>query len=1676
MRRWFRQLLALCRKNIIVLSNHYFLNLFRCVVLPVLFALFLANAPGLFTPNNKLGLGTSIPVYKLADIFDPSSKIVYVDATNGTDALAVLAIMTVVMRDFSQPQKDAVIRLDSEADIAPACPHSFQIVSNCYGAIVFRSANLKNPIQYTLRADMGRLDVDVQHHTSDAEMISLPLQWAVDSAIIELISGLSVDPPNQQPFTKLTNSATKQKTRKSFLNSIRELVVLAFFAGQMGVVYHMAGEVMFERAATLTSHLTAMGCMASARILSWHLCISGAYLPSWIASALLWRWSIFTHTSLGLFVAVHLITGFSLASWSLLVAQPFYKSPQLAAIACSVLAVILGILGLLFGGSWIAAVVYTVICPPAFYVFALKSLAAWELTEQAVQFFKPDTDGFILGPVVIAAAATIVIFPLLALWLESHLHSVQPPDNSRTRAQFHKASRPLSVWGNASVSIRGLHKTYSTGIFKKRTHTAIESLDLDVPASGIHVFCGRNGSGKTTLLRIIAGLESASHGEVTYADGMSRPAAGDLGIVPQKNVLWNELTCAQHLTLWGALKRPSGAPSEEVGELLQECGLLDKKHAAAGSLSGGQKRRLQLAIGLVGGSQLVLIDEATSGVDPISRRAIWRALVQARTNRTIIYTTHFLDEADLLADHVSIMTAPGHIVARGSPVMLKTGHSQGYVITCTFDNSTQASLDVRRHQPVLTAVRRYAPAAVLLNGGQEDDGISLRTHNPRVVSQVLRLLERDKRRLGLRSFDIRATTLSDVFLKLMGEDGTLEKVYSPTPKHILSPTRTSVDQEMEDLSYAPSTFRASMSALSEPSDYSHAPRRLKRKETSEARDHMSSRMSHSLVAIPETQFRDSNFVSRDSHLTNSEWYNMDRPTSLPFESQGLYTDKLRHSAVDLTEGRPTSVFLQAGVLWKKRMLVARRGWVVPFLAAALAIGGACIPLFFIHNRQNQCVRNEHDDMRYSLFLPISPFAWNKTGRTYVAPPGALGSLQYPIPGAYPLADMSAFTTAIEATYPYIDTGGISVLADNTTSFAWEASPGNIAGNVMLNLASNTMFNIALNQSGRMVGYGPKINGEIQPMPSVTPRGIGPAIKWISFFGSSMAAWPAMAALYVTKERASHVQAMQLSNGISPAGMWIGHLLYEIPIILVISGAITGVFASTGQFFNLELMFAVIVLYGIDATLLSFVASLFISSPIAAFAIIAGYQCITFLGYLAGVFYTLATIFSYTSGDILTTMHYLVAIISPVASVVRAAFIGTNIFYTLCSDHGNLDASSDLGAMDRFGAPIAYTVIHSAFLLAFLIWYDSGMPWLPREWYKHTTDCTQFGKDAPYDVQDEAARVARSFDSLRISHASKTYGKTQALGDVTFGLSSGIFGLLGSNGGGKTTLFNLIQGHLLPDRTDPACNVFIDGRSIITGRNKARSRLGVCPQATALESVLTVREHLEMYARCKGLRGKDLDRNVECIMAATQLLPHSHKYANKLSGGNQRKLSLAIALLGSPAVVLIDEFSTGVDPSTKRDLWDTLRRVSIGKAVLLTTHAMEEVTALADRIGIISQRLLAIGTIEDLVGRYPLYEVHFSSSSPGEEARMREVMRDFPPNWRASDDLTARYEVQLEGGQTLSDIFEILHEHLGPAGVEACTVERISLESVFLRITQQHLDNKNRRGPYVIDEGNRFLCF
>jgi ATP-binding cassette subfamily A (ABC1) protein 3 len=134
-------------------------------------------------------------------------------------------------------------------------------------------------------------------------------------------------------------------------------------------------------------------------------------------------------------------------------------------------------------------------------------------------------------------------------------------------------------------------------------------------------------------------------------------------------------------------------------------------------------------------------------------------------------------------------------------------------------------------------------------------------------------------------------------------------------------------------------------------------------------------------------------------------------------------------------------------------------------------------------------------------------------------------------------------------------------------------------------------------------------------------------------------------------------------------------------------------------------------------------------------------------------------------------------------------------------------------------------------------------------------------------------------------------------------------------------------------------ILIQGRSIISQPRAARLALGVCPQFSALDAQLSVAEHLKVYGRLKGLRpGAELTANVVAVARAAGLAGYRDRAATALSGGNQRKLALAIALMGDPAVVLIDEFSSGVDARMKREMWGTLRALAADKAVVITTRA------------------------------------------------------------------------------------------------------------------------------------------
>jgi ATP-binding cassette subfamily A (ABC1) protein 3 len=384
-------------------------------------------------------------------------------------------------------------------------------------------------------------------------------------------------------------------------------------------------------------------------------------------------------------------------------------------------------------------------------------------------------------------------------------------------------------------------------------------------------------------------------------------------------------------------------------------------------------------------------------------------------------------------------------------------------------------------------------------------------------------------------------------------------------------------------------------------------------------------------------------------------------------------------------------------------------------------------------------------------------------------------------------------------------------------------------------------------------------------------------------------------------------------------------------------------------------------------LFSYLISIVVTSQLAAFAFAAGGMVSLYLLYFVGYMCILTYAPAYAIDSYINIFHWTVSIVAPSASLLRTQLLSLNSFNVLCD--GNKIPSYP-GALRVYGGPILYLVVQAILMFVALVWWDSGYrpPFLNREKgrQKHTEEN---GEHIPPAVAAEIARTEQCKDSLRALHLHKTFRSNHAVNDITFGIPQGqVFALLGPNGAGKSTTISLIRGDVHPTtHINGGGDVLIEDVSIISKRAAARGHLGVCPQFDAMDT-MTVTEHLYFYARARGVANPK--SSVDAILQATGLHRFETRLASKLSGGNKRKLSLGIALMGNPSVLLLDEPSSGMDAAAKRVMWRTLLGVAApGRALLITTHSMEEADKLATRVGIMKRKMLALGTVAHLGEEY-----------------------------------------------------------------------------------------------------------
>lgn len=1563
---FFRQWYALVEKTLlIVFWRNWFSTLVRAFFAPIIFFFFISYAKNFFVPPSEFGVGSPRPLRSLADAVSNGGggRNSYVFVNNGFTGGPISEVITPISDSLTQAGL-TVQTVESENELLTVCRSTIRSVSNCFGAASFISSPTEGDggiWNYTLRADGslgGRVFVD--QNSNDHEIYVMPIQHAIDREIALLEGATLPDDIQHFPYTSSTNEERDANIVRLYMDSIINILGLAYFIGIVGVAYQLTGQLASERELGMSQLIEAMMPNKRrwepqvARILSIHFSFSLIYLPSWIIGAAVVSTLNYPDSPVGVLVGYYIVGGLALTSFSIAFASLFSKA-QLSGITVTIVSIILAIIIQVVPPTGDGVVyILSLLFPPMNFTLFTIYMAYWQQEEVRVDLSQgpPGSPWQVPGYVFfIFSIIQFLVYPIVGAFIERTLYGTA----SKARTLRHVADDSPET-----VKITGLKKYYpQSWIYRnvwarfskkpRETVKAVDDIDISVLRGQVMILLGSNGSGKSTTLDVLAGLQRPTEGTIEME------AAGGIGLCPQKNVLWDELTVYEHVKIFNRLKATTIDPKETMQELIASCDMEQKVNAKSSTLSGGQKRKCQLAMMLTGGSSLCMLDEVSSGLDPLSRRKIWDIILAERGKRSMILTTHFLDEADLLSDDVTIISK-GKVVAHGSSVALKHELGGGYRVRIYHENKRDLPAELEQY-----------PKDV-----QRDQTVYQLADSATAAYFVLEL-----EKAGVMDYQVNGPQLEDVFLNLAGE------------------TKAEFEKD------------GTMSPIS--SSENVAPRKKE---------------------------------------------------------------------MQLAKGKPLSFLAQTWVLFRKRWIILRRN-PLPYLVALLIpiIAGGLVTLFVQGYETPTCDPEENAESVPGISMQSLLIA----GQASPFPAGPSSDIPSLIDTLYPglsienMDTVQALTDYINTNYATVEPGGF-VLGE-TPTFAWR---GNY--DVYYSVAVQNIMNNVLTDT--------PIYTSFQHFETQWAPGLGQTIQFILYFGLAMSAYPGFFALYTNVERLRTVRALHYSNGVRAGPLWIAYTLFDFSIVLLVSAITVIIYAASAPaaFYGIGYVFVVFMLYGLSATLMAYVVSLFTTSQLATFAFASGGQCCLFLIYFV-VFMVLNTFADPADIDqSIDISHYVMAAIMPSGNLFRTLTTTLNIFSITCQD---TVIAPYPGAINVYGACILYLIIQSAIFLTVLIWWDSGYKpaFLTRK--QHREQDAEETEEVDPEVFAESKRVDGSNDELRVLHATKIFGSNVAVKDITFGVPRGeVFALLGPNGAGKSTTMNMIRGDTRP--TGSFSDIRVEDRSIISHRAAARINLGVCPQHDAMDQMTAI-EHLRFYARARGV--PNVEENVAEVIHAVGLEPFKTRMAAKLSGGNKRKLSLGIALMGNPSVILLDEPSSGMDAASKRIMWRTLQSVSAGRSLVLTTHSMEEADALADRAGIMARHMLALGTGDQLRKKHSdamhVHLVHRDAPYTSEKdmAGIKEfVLASFPgahtedrsfhgqfrfscpaaavdsvendstdsSNGSVSKGGATEKELTVDSAKTgISGLFAQLEANKERLGLEYYSVSQATLDQVFLSIVGKH---------------------
>ncbi|XP_062936396.1 ATP-binding cassette sub-family A member 6 [Cynocephalus volans] len=1422
------------------------------------------------------------------------------------------------------------------------------------------------------------------------------LQTAINAAIIQITTNHSV-------MEKLMSvTATNMKILPFVSNDVlqNKMFILCCLLSFSPFIYFVSVNVTKERK-KYKDLMNMMGLQDSAFWLSWGLMYAGfIFIISTFLTILITSTKIIVMTGFMVIFTLFFLYGLSLIALAFLMSV-LLKKAALTNLVVFLLTLFWGCMGftafdrqLPSSLEWILS-----ICSPFAFTSGMVQVIHQDYNLNGVIFPDPSGDSYLMIATYFMLAFDGFIYLILALYFDKILpygnerhYSLLFFLNSSPCFQDQRTDKKViekdidpecssddyfepvapEFQGKEAIRIRNVKKEYKG---KSGKVESLKGLLFDIYEGQITAILGHSGAGKSSLLNILNGLSVPTEGSVTiYNKNLCEMQDLEeirkmIGVCPQFNVQFDMLTVKENISLFAKIRgiHPQEV-EEEVRRILLELDMENIQDNLAKHLSDGQKRKLTFGIAILGDPQILLLDEPTTGMDPFSRHRVWSLLKERKADRVILFSTQFMDEADILADR-KVFMSNGELKCAGSSIFLKRKWGLGYHLSLYRS-------EICDPEQIRSFINHHIPDAKLKTGNKEKLVYTLPLERTNKFPDLFSDLDKCSSQ-GMMSYDISMSTLSEVFMNLEGI--------------------STVEQDFEQ---------------------------------AEIRDSESLReMEPDCSSLPEMQ--------------------------KAVSDMGLWRMQV------------------CAIAWL-RFLKLKRGRKV-LLSLLLVFGIAMFPL--IVEKILYAVANKEMDWEFKTeFYFLSPGQLPQDPRTSLL---IINNTESNIEDFIQSLKHQNILLEVDDFENRNGTDGVSYNGAIIVSGKQKDYRFSVVCNTQRLHCFPILMNIISNGLLRMFNHTQFIRIERSPFYFAHVflwTGLPEGSIFLFTVVCSISPYIAMSSVSDYKKKA---KSQLWISGLYTSAYWCGQALVDVTL------------------FTLILLSMYLILYIADMVHIHITSRTVFAMGVITFGYAASLVFLTYMvsfifrkrrknsGLWSFCFY-LATEIMF--GIIGIHQFNLTAVVTIMILVPSSTLSGFIVFLEKKAQEKSaefLEQNYELSEVDLLVCLIPY---FQALLFAFVLRcmeLKCGKRIMRKDPVFRISPQSRDVRPNPEepidedeDVQAERIRTATALTTSNLdekpviiaSCLHKEYAgqkksclskrkKKVAARNISFCVKKGeILGLLGPNAAGKSSSMRMISGITKPT----AGEVELKGCGSVLGHqgDDTVKFLGYCPQENVLWPVLTMKEHLEVYAAVKGLRKWDARVAITRLMDAFKLHEQLNIPVQKLTAGTTRKLCFALSILGNSPVLLLDEPTTGMDPTEQQQMWQAIQAAAkkAERGILLTTHCLAEAEAICDRVAImVSGRLRCIGPIQHLKNK--LAKDYILELKVKEASRVplvhTEILKLFPQAAQQErfSSLLA-YKLPVEDVYPLSQAFHKLEAVKHKFNLEEYSLSQCTLEKVFLELFKE----------------------